>query len=193
MHSAACRYLKPLLFILLLLIPATVKASDCHRATITTPSPFLGDSGEIFQLDDGTVCEVMYNYYYIYENNPSVIICPSDEKMILAGQILDVDLVKSSDRGFAWLGDGDSVDITVSHTTEDCRDYFIADGRDGHYLLRRFDGYNPSVGDRLVGDLGSSGDTGVFYPGRGSSGRVCVVDYEISKKRAFEKLSKRCG
>ena len=56
----------------------------CHDATITTPSPFMGNGNEIFKLNDGTFWQdVSYQYLYLYEYYPSVIICPAMGLMIL--------------------------------------------------------------------------------------------------------------
>ena len=53
-------------------------ADDCYESIIVKPSPFNGNSGEIIVLDDGTIWEeVSYQYLYLYEYHPPVLICPS--------------------------------------------------------------------------------------------------------------------
>lgn len=52
-------------------------AQDCYRSTIQSPSPFLGNHGEIAKLADGSIWEIQFEYEYMYEYYPSVIVCPS--------------------------------------------------------------------------------------------------------------------
>ena len=65
----------------------------CYEASITKPSPFMGNDGEIFKLDDGSLWEVKYEYEYLYEYYPEVIICPSKGKLVIDGKSLDVEYV----------------------------------------------------------------------------------------------------
>lgn len=61
-------------------------AANCYRTTIQEPQPFLGtgDGSEIIILSDGSIWkDVSYQYLYLYEYFPSVVICPSAGKMIL--------------------------------------------------------------------------------------------------------------
>lgn len=63
---------------------ANASKSQCFKSNIREPSPFLGNGGEIIILEDGSIWkEISYQYLYLYEYFPSVIICPSDGKMIL--------------------------------------------------------------------------------------------------------------
>jgi hypothetical protein len=55
-----------------------------------SPSPFLGNHGEIFRLADGSLWEVQYEYEYLYEYLPSVIICPARGKLAIRGKTLNV-------------------------------------------------------------------------------------------------------
>lgn len=66
---------------------------SCYEASIVKPSPFMGNDGEIFKLDDGTLWEVKYEYEYLYEYYPEVIICPSKGKLVIDGKSLDVEYV----------------------------------------------------------------------------------------------------
>ena len=58
----------------------------------------MGNDGEIFKLDDGTFWEVKYEYEYLYEYYPTVIICPGRGQIILEGATLDVEYVGSASR-----------------------------------------------------------------------------------------------
>jgi hypothetical protein len=62
----------------------------CYESSISSPTPFLGNHGEIFKLSDGTVWEVMYEYEYLYEYYPSVTICPGRGKLMVGKKSLDV-------------------------------------------------------------------------------------------------------
>jgi hypothetical protein len=55
----------------------------------------MGNNGEIFKLDDGSMWEVKYEYEYLYEYYPSVIVCPSRGKLIINGKSLNIELVSS--------------------------------------------------------------------------------------------------
>lgn len=51
-------------------------APRCTKATIKEPTPFLGNSGEVVVLDDGTVWKVgIGEYNYLYEYYASVTLC----------------------------------------------------------------------------------------------------------------------
>lgn len=68
-------------------------AQDCYETTIVSPSPFMGNNEEIFKLADGSVWEVKYEYEYLYEYYPSVIICPNKKILIIGDKRLNVELV----------------------------------------------------------------------------------------------------
>ena len=67
-----------------------VTAQDCYESSIINPSPFMGNNGEIFKLADGSYWEVKYEYEYMYEYYPSIIICPSRGKLSIGDKWLDV-------------------------------------------------------------------------------------------------------
>ena len=56
----------------------------------------MGNNGEIFKLSDGSVWEVKYEYEYMYEYYPSVIICPSRGKLIVGKKSLNVAQISGS-------------------------------------------------------------------------------------------------
>tara|TARA_B100000989_G_scaffold284431_1_gene251241 strand:+ start:180 stop:443 length:264 start_codon:yes stop_codon:yes gene_type:complete len=68
--------------------------ASCYEATIMKPSPFMGNSGEIFQLDDGTYWEVGLEYEYLYEYYPKVLVCPSRGFIAVDGEKLSVTKLK---------------------------------------------------------------------------------------------------
>ena len=65
-------------------------AQSCYESSIISPSPFMGNNGEIFKLADGSLWEVKYEYEYLYEYLPNVIICPSKGKLVLKGKSLNI-------------------------------------------------------------------------------------------------------
>ena len=73
------------------------QSSDCYESMIVSPVPFMGNNGEIFKLIDGSLWEVKYEYEYLYEYYPSVVICPSQGKLIIGGKSLNVELVTSGE------------------------------------------------------------------------------------------------
>lgn len=92
-----------------LTIPLYAHASDCFEASILSPTPFMGNDGEIFKLDDGSLWEVKYEYEYLYEYYPSVIVCPGRGKLIIDQKQLNIELISSprqnknkSGTGGAW-------------------------------------------------------------------------------------------
>jgi len=68
-------------------------AHACSDSQIMRPTPFMGNDGEIFVLADGSVWEVKYEYEYMYEYYPSVVICPERNLLIVGGKKIDVERV----------------------------------------------------------------------------------------------------
>ena len=59
------------------------------------PTPFLGNGGELIMLDDGTIWkDVSYQYLYLYEYNPSVVICPGEGILQIGDNQFTVSQVK---------------------------------------------------------------------------------------------------
>lgn len=79
----------------LLLITSLASAQECYESSILSPSPFMGNNGEIFKLADGSLWEIKYEYEYLYEYYPKVIICPSREKLVIKGKTLNITQVGS--------------------------------------------------------------------------------------------------
>jgi hypothetical protein len=70
----------------------------CYESSIVSPSPFMGNNAEIFKLADGSLWEVKYEYEYLYEYYPSVIICPGRGRLIIGKTSLNVQLVSDVKR-----------------------------------------------------------------------------------------------
>ncbi|WP_019364960.1 hypothetical protein JQR88_25215 (plasmid) [Pseudomonas luteola] len=92
----------------LTLAPALSFAQDCFQASILSPSPFMGNDGEIFKIDDGSMWQVKYEYEYLYEYNPDVVICPSQGRMIIGKSTLNIEPITSnnSSGNGSFSGDG---------------------------------------------------------------------------------------
>lgn len=88
-----CTYLCTL--ILFLVFSVSTYAQDCYESSIVSPSPFMGNNGEIFKLADGSLWEVKYEYEYLYAYYPSVVICPDRSRLIIEDQSLNVKLLSS--------------------------------------------------------------------------------------------------
>lgn len=68
-------------------------AQSCYKSVIVSPSPFMGNNGEILRLADQSVWEVKNEYEYLYAYYPSVIICPREGKLIIEKRSLYVQSV----------------------------------------------------------------------------------------------------
>lgn len=78
---------------MLLTSPNIIFADECIQSSIVSPTPFMGNSGELFKLLDGSVWEVMYEYNYLYKYYPNVIICPNSGKLFIGEKSLNVKLL----------------------------------------------------------------------------------------------------
>jgi hypothetical protein len=72
------------------LTASIIPAQDCYESFIVSPTPFMGNNGEIFTLADGSIWEVKYEYEYLYEYYPNVIVCPSRGRLAISGKTLNV-------------------------------------------------------------------------------------------------------
>lgn len=70
-------------------------AQDCYQSAVVSPSPFLGNHGEMVKLLDGSIWEVKYEYEYMYEYNPTVLVCPSRGKLVVGKKSLNVERVSA--------------------------------------------------------------------------------------------------
>ena len=71
-------------------------AGGCYESSIQSPTPFMGNDGEVFKLIDGSVWEVKYEYEYMYEYYPSVIVCPDRGKLVIGDKKLNVELLSTA-------------------------------------------------------------------------------------------------
>lgn len=102
----------------------TNSGSGCFDSSIQSPSPFMGNNGEVFKLFDGTIGEVFAEYEYLYEYYPSVTICPAQSIMIIAGKKLNITII--------------AADSSLTHSSEDAETSdFIESRIDGD-----FEGYD---------------------------------------------------
>lgn len=86
----------------------------CNDYVIQKPNPFMGNHGEVFVLDDGSVWEVQYSYEYLYEYYPSVILCEDRGLLIVGDSKIDVTKVS----GGSSSGSSDYVESQVDGTWE---------------------------------------------------------------------------
>jgi hypothetical protein len=75
---------------ILLLLTRGAVAENCYTSTIIKPSPFMGNNNEVFQLSDGSIWQVKYEYEYLYEYFPSVTVCPALGRLLIRDKQLNV-------------------------------------------------------------------------------------------------------
>lgn len=83
-------------FVVLSILAVAINANaagKCYESSIQKPAPFMGNDGEIFKLSDGSLWEVKYEYEYMYEYYPDVIICPEKGELIINDKRLTVEKV----------------------------------------------------------------------------------------------------
>jgi hypothetical protein len=171
----------------------TVLAQNCYRTSIIMPAPFMGNNDEIFKTSDGRFWQIKFEYSYFYEYNPNVDIC-NDSKLIIKGKALNIIPIGGDKSQNKTNNSSLHYPVKVVFKRSGCRDYFLADGDSGGiYLLEWYGGYDPKEGDAIIGEIQSYGFKDVFYPNTGSSGRVYVDDYMLSRSSAIEKLRKKCS
>jgi hypothetical protein len=85
-----------IIYLALVLLPKGLYAQDCFETSILSPTPFMGNDGEIFKLVNGSIWEVKYEYEYLYEYYPNVIICPDRGKLIINDKSLSIELLSSA-------------------------------------------------------------------------------------------------
>ncbi len=83
-------------FLVFIMLSFTTQAQECYESSIVSPTPFMGNNDEIFKLADGSVWAVKYEYEYMYEYYPSVVICPSRGKIIIDEKSLNIESVAPS-------------------------------------------------------------------------------------------------
>lgn len=71
-------------------------AGECYKSAIVSPTPFMGNNNEVFKLLDNSVWKVNFSYEYMYAYSPSIVICPSEGKLLVNGKDIDVTQLSSS-------------------------------------------------------------------------------------------------
>lgn len=71
-------------------VEVDVTRTDCYNTSISSPAPFLGNSGEIVKLSDGTSWKVGFEYNYLYAFYAATIACPSLGFIKVNGVEIDV-------------------------------------------------------------------------------------------------------
>lgn len=188
------RKLKKFLFFLFTFVGLCFPSygQNCYRTNIVAPTPFMGNNDEIFKTSDGRLWQVKYEYEYLYEYYPTVDIC-NDNKLIVKGKALNISLMGGSRSSTAPQRSSSNYPVKVIFKRSGCRDYFLADGDSGGiYLLEWYGGHDPRQGESIVGEIKSYGFKDVFYPDSGSTGRLYVDDYMLSRSSAIEKIQEKC-
>lgn len=181
-----------ILFFATLCMSFSVFAQSCYRTSIVAPTPFMGNNDEIFKTSDGRLWQIKYEYEYLYEYYPTVDIC-NDQKLIINGKSLNVSSLSTNKSSGKNQRSKSHYPVKVIYKQSGCGDYFLADGdMGGIYLLEWYGGHDPREGESIVGDISGYGFKDVFYPDSGSSGRVYVDDYMLSRSSAIEKFSEKC-
>ncbi|WP_353433137.1 hypothetical protein [Polynucleobacter sp. MWH-UH23A] len=95
----------------LLLNAASQASANCYKDSILSPTPFMGNNDEIFKLASGGIWQVKYEYEYLYEYYPNVVICPSAGKLLINGKKLNVQQVSS---GGSTRPSGDIIESSIN-------------------------------------------------------------------------------
>lgn len=82
--------MKKIIFYFVFVVAFSSPAFACYEDTIMKPTPFMGNNDEIFVLSDGSIWEVKFEYEYMYEYYPSVIVCPDRGFIIVDDTKLNV-------------------------------------------------------------------------------------------------------
>lgn len=70
----------------------------CFETTIMSPTPFMGNNNEIFKIADGSFWEIKFEYEYMYEYYPTVVLCPSTGKLSIKGKSLNIQAIAPATR-----------------------------------------------------------------------------------------------
>ena len=66
---------------------------ECYESSVIGTNAFMGNNGEIFKLEDGKLWEIKFGNENLYQYSPEVIICPSQEKLVVNGKSFSVKYV----------------------------------------------------------------------------------------------------
>lgn len=82
-----------LVTVILSSVSSVTFAQACYESSIVSPTPFMGNHGEVFRLADGSLWQIEYEYEYLYEYYPSVVVCPSRGKLVVRSKTLTISQV----------------------------------------------------------------------------------------------------
>ena len=77
----------------------SASGAACFASSIMSPQPFLGVHDEVFRLLDGSLWQVQFEYEYLYDFFPDVIVCPATERLIIEGKSLKIRALSIGRRG----------------------------------------------------------------------------------------------
>lgn len=60
------------------------------------PTPFMGNSSEVFKLANGVIGEIVAEYEYMYEYYPTVTVCPANSMMIVKDKRLSIRILANA-------------------------------------------------------------------------------------------------
>ena len=86
------------IIIIMIVIHIYLFSGTCYESSVKSPTPLMGNNGEIINLLDGSLWEVKYEYLYLYEYNPSVIICPDKNLLIVNSHKINVMPIKNNSK-----------------------------------------------------------------------------------------------
>ena len=102
------------IYVVLAMSPISAIAEGCFQSSVLSPSPFMGNDGEVFKLVDGSIWQVKYEYEYLYEYNPDVLVCPNQGKMIVDGKSLNIEAISHSEsRGSKFSSSNQTIESQV--------------------------------------------------------------------------------
>ena len=81
----------------LLCAPVARAQPGCYQSSVLSPAPLLGNHGEIVQLADGTLWEVIGAYLYLYKYYPIIVACPTAGKLIVGQDSVNARLIRPPD------------------------------------------------------------------------------------------------
>jgi hypothetical protein len=87
-------------FIVSLVMVVPIDAIACYESSIQSPTPFMGNHGEVIRLSDGGIWQVNYSYEYLYKYYPNVIMCPEKGKLIIKDKLIDISCLSGNSSSY---------------------------------------------------------------------------------------------
>ncbi len=129
-----------LVIVVVLNIQGSSLAGTCYEASIVSPTPFMGNSGEIFKLSDGSFWEVKFEYEYMYSYYPSVLVCPEKSKLIIGDKSLNISLINKGAASASSKQDQQAVKNQLKGDVLETRIDGDFNGWSGDTIVRTIDG-----------------------------------------------------